>query len=139
TGLFRRDKYEPLGLVASTIKNQGDRIGFVKNTTGEYYCIQRFTRAKLVGYSTAADAVAALQGKKIDMFVHDAPVVWWLSSLNERDLVAFPEALSIEPVAWGVGKHNMVLLDEANALLAQWEKDGTSKKILGNWIPRFGK
>lgn len=139
TGLFRRDNYAPLGLIASTIKVQTDRIGYVKNTTSQYYCMQRFIRAKLVGYSTVTDGVTALQGKKIDMLVHDAPVIWWLSALNERDLVAFPEALSIEPVAWGVGKHNMALLEEANALLAQWEKDGTTKKILQNWIPNFGK
>jgi polar amino acid transport system substrate-binding protein len=139
SALFRRNSCDASGLIGSTILNQNKRIGFVKGTTGEYYSIKRFTRAKLTGYAKTSDAVQALKNNKIDMFVQDAPVVWWLSAMNERDLIAFPEVLNIEPLAWGVGKHNMALLDEVNALLAQWEKDGTSKKIIQNWIPSFGR
>ncbi len=138
SALFRRNNCDPKGLVGSTILNQNKRVGFVKGTTGEYYSINRFTRAKLTGYSKTADAVQALKNNKIDMFVQDAPVVWWLSAVNERDLIAFPEVLNIEPLAWGIAKHNMMLLDEINALLAQWEKDGTSTKIFKNWLPMLG-
>jgi len=139
SGLFRRNTADPSGLIGSTIVNQNKRIGFVKNTTGEYFCMQRFKRGELIGYSKAANAVNALKNDKIDMFIHDAPMIWWQSALNERELIAFPEVLNVEPLAWGVGKHNMALLDEVNALLALWEKDGTSKKIIQNWIPSFGK
>ena len=66
-------------------------------------------------------------------------MLWWLSAINESDLIAFPEVLNIEPLAWGIGKHNMALLDQVNTLIAQWTKDGTSKKIIQNWIPNFGR
>ncbi|MEN7973753.1 MAG: transporter substrate-binding domain-containing protein [Verrucomicrobiota bacterium] len=139
SGLFRRDNYDASGLIASTVRNQTKRIGFVKNTTGEYFCMQRFVRGERIGYAKTADAVAALKNNKIDMFIHDAPIVWWLSAINESSLVAFREVLNVEPLAWGVAKHNMALLDQVNAQLAQWEKDGTSKKIIQNWIPSFGQ
>jgi polar amino acid transport system substrate-binding protein len=139
TGLFRRDNADPSGLMGSTLRNQKKRIGFVKNTTGEFFCVQRFTQAKLTGYSKTQDAVTALKNNRIDMFVKDAPIIWWLSAVNESDLIAFPEVLNVESLAWGVGKHNMALLDQINPLITQWEKDGTTKKILQNWIPTFGK
>ena len=138
SGLFRRNNCDPTSLIGSTILNQNKRVGFVKNTTSEYYSLQRFLRGELIGYSTTEAGVTALKNNKIDMFIQDAPIVWWLSAINERDLIAFPEVLNIEPLAWGVAKHNMMLLDEVNTLIAQWEKDGTSKKIIQNWIPMFG-
>lgn len=139
TGLFRRDSYDPSGLVASTVRNQTKRLGYVRNTTGEQFCMQNFNRAQKSAYKSTAAAVAALKSGKIDMLIHDAPVVWWLSAINEADLVAFPEVLNTEPLAWAVGKHNVALLEQANALVAQWEKDGTSAKIVNNWIPKFGR
>ena len=117
--------------------NQDKRVGFVQNTTGEFFCIQRFTKARKQGYSSAKGGIDALKAGRIDVFVHDAPIVWWLAANSEAEIVSFPELLNVEPLAWGVGKHNMALLDQINALLAQWEKDGTSEKIIKNWIPSF--
>jgi polar amino acid transport system substrate-binding protein len=138
SALFVRGKHDASGLIGSTILNQTRRIGYVKGTTGEFFSMQRFTRAELKGYKDTDAAIQAMLTDKMDMFVHDAPIVWWRSSMNERKLVAFPEVLNIEPIAWGIGRHNSQLLDEVNALLAKWEEDGTSRKIIRNWIPSFG-
>ena len=138
TGLFRRDSFDPQsGLIGSTIRNQAGSIGYVNNTTGQFYSMQRFTRGKLRGFDNTDQAVQALVNKKIDMFIHDAPVIWWQAARRERDLVAFQEALNVEPLAWGIARHNSLLLDDVNAILARWEKDGTSRKIIQNWIPSF--
>ncbi|MDF7826531.1 transporter substrate-binding domain-containing protein [Pontiellaceae bacterium B12227] len=137
SALFVRGRHEPSGLIGSTILNQTRNIGYVKDTTGEFYCVQRFTRGTLNGYKDTDAAIQAMLNGKIDMFVHDAPMIWWRSSMHERKLVAFPEVLNIEPVAWGIGRHNSELMDEVNALLARWEKDGTSKKIITNWLPNL--
>lgn len=132
--LFRRDSYDPSGLVGSTIRNQSGRIGFVKNRTGEFYSRQRFSRATLVAFDSADAAVTALKNKKIDMFVHDAPIIWWLSAMNESSLIAFREMLNAEPLAWAVAKHNMQLMDEVNEQLALWEEDGSSHRMIQNWL-----
>lgn len=135
SGLFRRNSYDPTGLAASIIINQNKRIGYLKNTTGEIFVMQRFLRTEKVGFSTATAAVKALKNGKIDMFIYDAPMVWWLSAMNESDLVAFPDLLNIEPLAWGVRKGQMDLLDQLNELVLEWEQDGTSQRIIQNWIP----
>ncbi|HSR87487.1 MAG TPA: transporter substrate-binding domain-containing protein, partial [Pontiella sp.] len=134
---FRREKSDMSGLLANILLNQDKRVGFVQNTTGEFFCIQRFTKAQKEGFSSAKAGINALKARKIDVFVHDAPIVWWLAANNEADIVSFPELMNVEPLAWGVGKHNMALLDAINALVTQWEKDGTSEKIIKNWIPSF--
>jgi len=137
TGIFRRDSYDASGLLGSTIKNQNKPIGYVKGTTGELFVFQRFSNSEKKGYTKAAAAISALKSGKIDMFVHDAPMVWWLYAHNESDLVAFRDVLNFEPMAWGVRKGNSELLDQINALVTQWDKDGTSQKIIERWIPSF--
>lgn len=139
SGLFRRDAYNPSGLLASTIINQNKRIGYVKGTTGEIFVMQKFPSAEKKACSNASAAVKALKNGKIEMFIHDAPMVWWLSAMNESDLVAFPDVLNVEPLAWGVRKSDTALLGQVNALIAQWAKDGSGEKIIQNWIPTVGK
>ncbi len=139
SGLFRRDAYDPSGLLASTIINQNKKIGAVKGTTGEMFILQRFPRSEKKTYSTASAAVSALKNGKIDMFIYDAPMIWWLSAMNENELVAFPDVLNVEPLAWGLRKSDTELHDPINALLAKWEKDGTSRKVLLKWIPILGR
>jgi len=139
SGLFRRDAYDPAGLLASTIVNQNKRIGYVKGTTSEIFAMQRFPRGKKKSFPATTAAVKALKNGKIEMLVCDAPIAWWLSAMNESDLVAFIDVLNAEPLAWGVRKNNKALLDQLNPLVAQWAKDGTSKKIILKWIPSLGQ
>lgn len=134
---FKRDQSDLSSLLANVLRFQEKRVGYVKNTTGEFFCMQRFSKARKSGYSSAQAGINAVKAGKIDMFVHDAPIIWWLSANNEAAVVSFPELLNVEPLAWGVGKHNAALLDQINTLVAQWEKDGTSEKIIRNWIPSF--
>ncbi len=137
SALFRRDNADPAGLLASTVKNQLQRVGYIQNTTSRFFCIQRFPRAKQVSYPDVPSAVTALKSGKIDFFIYDAPVIWWNAAVNENDLVSFPELLNIEMLAWGISKQNTALLDQVNVALSQWEADGTVDDIISNWIPLY--
>ena len=139
TALFRRDSTTAAGLMGNVILHQNKRVGFVRNTTGQFFVKQQLIRAELVEFSSSADAVTALKNGRLEMFVSDAPVVWWLSAVNESELVSFPELLNVEPLAWGIGKHNTALLEEVNASISQWDRDGTSRKIIRNWIPQSAR
>jgi ABC-type amino acid transport substrate-binding protein len=139
SGLFRRDSCDPSGLLASTIINQSKKIGCVKGTTGEYFVLKRFARSDKKVYPNEAAATRALKNGNIDMFIHDAPIIWWLSAINEEDLIAFPDVLNIEPLAWGIRKNDLELLDQVNALLVQWSADGSRQRIIKNWIPSFNR
>jgi polar amino acid transport system substrate-binding protein len=134
SGLFRRTSCDPSGLVASTIMNQSKRVGAVKNTTGELFVKRNFTRSTNTYFSTAAQAVKALKAGKIDMFVHDAPMIWWLFAQDEQEFIAFSDVLNTEPIAWAVRKSDSELLNQVNAALLKWAKDGSRKKIVENWI-----
>lgn len=134
SALFRRDSYDATGLLASVLVNQANPVGYVKDTTGEFFVLQRFSRLDKKAFSSASAAVRALKSGKISMFVHDAPIVWWLSSQNESALISFPDVLNVESLAWGVSKDNTVLLDQINVLLGGWAEDGTSRAILKKWI-----
>ena len=136
---FRRAGSDTSSILANVLRYQHKRVGYVRNTTGEFFCMERFGKARKDGFTSAQAGIKALKSGKIDMFVHDAPMIWWLSANNEADVISFPELLNVEPLAWGVGKHNMALLDEINALVVQWEEDGSSARILKNWIPNFNR
>ena len=116
TGLFRRNNYDPNGLVASTIRLQNQRIGFVNNTTGEFFCRQRFTRATLRGYPDTQAAVTAL---------------------------CYPLAVVLSAALFGVRSTapGVMIEDDGgqivNAVLAQWRRDGTIIKVIQQWIPSF--
>ncbi len=135
SGLFRRDAYDPSGLLASAIMNQNKRVGYIKNTTSEIFVLQRFSRGEKKAFSSKESAVKALKNGKLDMFIHDAPQIWWLSAIHESDLVAFPDVLNVEPLAWGIAKHNPKLLDEVNLQLAHWGENGEIKAVILNWCP----
>jgi polar amino acid transport system substrate-binding protein len=137
TALFRRDSYNSGGLVASLLENQRKGIGFVKNTAGELYVMKRFSTFDKKGFSTANAGFKALLRGKINIFIHDAPMIWRIYAEGERQLVAFPGLLSTEQIAWGVRKSDTELLDAVNKQLLQWNEDGTRVKVIQNWIPTW--
>ena len=137
TGLFRRDAYNAKGLVASLAVNQMKGIGYVKDTSGEFFVMKRFSSFDKKGYSTARAAARALKKGKINLVIHDAPMLWQIFAENETDLVAFPEFLNVEPLAWAMRKSDLKLLDEVNTHLKSMDKDGARQRIIQNWIPAF--
>lgn len=135
SGLFRRESYSPAGLRTSIVLNQTKGIGCVKGTTSELFVLQEYPRFEKTVYSKLEAAVKALQSGKINVVIYDVPELLWYAAVNESELVAFPDILSMEPLAWGVDKSNSELLEQVNAVLAEWEKDGTRREILKRWMP----
>jgi polar amino acid transport system substrate-binding protein len=135
TCLFRRDAYNPSGLALSMARNQRKGIGYVKDTSGELFVLDRFPAFDKKSFSSAQAAAAALKKGKISMLVHDAPMLWYLFAQNESELVAFRDVITSEPIAWAVRKNDIKLLDEVNALLVKWNKDGSREQIISSWLP----
>lgn len=135
TALFRRADYASSGLVQSIIRHQSSVVGTVRNTTGEIYATNTYVNAKVLVYDDLAAAVSALKDKKVNMVIHDAPLIWRVASENEAELAAFPDLMNNEPMAWGISKNNLALLDQVNEILEQMKNDGSGEKILKNWFP----
>ncbi|MGA0333911.1 MAG: substrate-binding periplasmic protein [Kiritimatiellia bacterium] len=135
TALFRRNDFAANGLVPSVIRHQNSTIGVVKDTTGEIYATNTYTRGKILTFESKEALVAALKSKKVNMAIHDAPVIWWIAANNEAELAAFPELLNNESLAWAVSKNNPALLEQINAVMEEMKNDDSGRKILQNWFP----
>jgi polar amino acid transport system substrate-binding protein len=113
------------------------RIGVVKGTTGEYFVRKSFHSAKKIEtFSTAKDGVEALIKQKLDLFIHDAPIIMMLAAENEsRAVLPLYSLLTEEYLAWGIRKDDTELLESANRFMTNIRGDGRLKKIVKRWIP----
>jgi len=112
-------------------------IGVKKGTTGDFLVQQEWPKARRKTYKTGDAAANALLKKRIDLFVADASLIWWLSGTYEaKGLTAMPFLLSDEQLAWAVRKSDHELLKQANAFLQEIQESGRFQTILRRWLPQ---
>ena len=117
------------------IRDTFSRVGVVRGTTGEAYVRANFSNAvNVIPLAKANDGALALQTRRIDLFVNDAPSIVWLVSENES-LKGFWEPLNEEHLGWGVSRDDSQLLGQVNFILRNWKKDGTLNEVLLKWLP----
>jgi len=111
------------------------RVGAERGTTGEFLIEARFRNARLVTYKSADEGARAVAAGEIELFIHDAPTVFWMAGIyqNEGITAALP-VLSEDLMVWAVSRQNPSLLEAANESLADWRRDGTMAGILRRWI-----
>jgi polar amino acid transport system substrate-binding protein len=113
-------------------------IGVLKGTTGDFLVQQDFARSKRKEFKSPADAAKALAKKKIDLFICDVPIAWWLAGLNEaQGLVPLKVLLSEEQLAWAVRKSDSELLASVNRVLEKLQQEGRTAAIVKHWIPFY--
>lgn len=113
------------------------RFGVVKGTVGETFVQQNFGRAKeIVNYKTSKQAVGDLLEGRIDLLIHDGPIILMLAAENEdRGLSEIPSFLSEEYLAWGIRKNDPELLEAANNFIDAMIKEDKLDPIIKRWIP----
>lgn len=112
------------------------RIGVEKGTIADLIVQKRCPRAKRILFSSPEAAARALQAKKVDVVLGDAPVLWRVAAQNKRQtLTAVPRLLTTENLAWAVQRGDSELLTAANDLLRQLRADGTLQRILQTAAP----
>jgi polar amino acid transport system substrate-binding protein len=113
-----------------------ERVGVEKGTTGDLLVQQAFINAKRAVYSSSQAAVKDLINARIDMAIHDAPVVWWEASVHESDGIAVANVpLTTEYLAWGVREDDPAFLKAVNGILARWVQEGKLQGAVKRWIP----
>jgi ABC-type amino acid transport substrate-binding protein len=111
-------------------------IGVIKDTTGEYFVETQFSSVKRKVYTNPRAAVKDLIDNDIDMFIYDEPMALYLASENEsRGLTVIFYLMTKEPLAWGIRKDNVELLDSANKFLQTLNEEGKLNKMIKYWIP----
>jgi ABC-type amino acid transport substrate-binding protein len=115
------------------------KVGVQKGATGEFFAQLNLPQATRVPFTDPAQGAEALIKERIDAFIHDATVNWWLSSQYEtKGITVLPKLLTEEILGWGLRKQDTALLEAANAYLDKAEKDGSLNATIGKWIPNFG-
>lgn len=93
------DKYRA-GLLGGSLSEK--TIGLRKATTGDLLAQQDFPRAKRKYFKTCDEAARALSKGKIDMYLDDSSMIWYLAGAYEAEgLTVAPLVLSDEMLAWG--------------------------------------
>jgi polar amino acid transport system substrate-binding protein len=110
-------------------------VGVLKATTGEFLVQREFPKAERKVFTSEAQAVQALKKKKIDLFISDSPLVWYLAGMHSTEgLAAVPITLSEEQLAWGIRRSDEKLLASADEFIQKSVQDGTLTRILRRWM-----
>lgn len=138
TGLavaMRRDKAQEFNSLQSIYANAG-AVGVVGGTIAEGYVRRNFpSNIRVLLLGKPSDAPFELKNRRIDVYVDDAPSIAWVVSSNAAEIQGMFDPLTVDYYGWGLNKGNYELLDQTNAVLAQWKKDGTLLRILRRWLP----
>ena len=112
-----------------------DRVGVIEGTTGERFVRDQMPSATTSVYPTVNAAVTELLQRRIDLVIHDAPILLWSVGANEADLDFVRQPLNEEQIAWGLRQGDEELRGAVNGVLARWRADGTLDRMLTRWLP----
>jgi len=131
--MIQRSRYDEL---AYNIPGFDGRVGVIAATTGDQFVQQRMPKARRMTFEDPEDAADALARGRIDLFIHDAPTVWWLAGENEnRGLMSMEFFLTEEFLAWAVAKENLWLFAEANRFIETETANGNIPAMVDRWMP----
>jgi ABC-type amino acid transport substrate-binding protein len=109
-------------------------VGVIKATTGEFLVQRDFAKSKRKAYTRPDQAVEALKRKRIDLFISDSTLVWYLAGIHGADgLGAVPILLSEEPLGWAVRRGDDALLKAANEFIEESAKDRSLVQVFRRW------
>jgi polar amino acid transport system substrate-binding protein len=137
SGLMALMRRDDLGRYSSPerIYRTTAAIAVVDGTTGDKFVREKCPDAAVMVYPTAVAAVTELRQRRIDLLIHDAPVVVWFASGNESELGVLLKPLDRESLAWAMRRSDDDLRTAINGTLAGWRTDGTLDRTLTRWLP----
>jgi polar amino acid transport system substrate-binding protein len=110
-------------------------VGVLEATTGDFLVQREFPKAKRKVVNTDQEAAQALAKKKIDLFISDSTLVWYLAGMYAtKGLAAVRIALSEKPLAWAVRRGNPELLAGANGFLEKAKQSGELDRVFRRWM-----
>ncbi len=122
---------------AQAILTTSKIIGVEKGTTGDIFVQRYCLTAEPLFFSSPDAAVQALRDKRIDLFIHDGPVLRNYAAPNAADgLVLLKPPLTSEELAWAVRRNDPDLIKAVDSALATWKEDGTLQGLLKKWLPQ---
>jgi len=126
-------RFSPLG---SGLGSQ--KVGLIKGTTADLLAQQEFPRAKRKYYKSGEEAAQALAKKKIDAYISDSTMIWYLAGKYETEgLVVASTVFSDETLAWPMRRSDQGLVDSVNQALKSMNQSGELNQVLKRWMPKL--
>jgi len=117
------------------IGNTKAKVAAEEGTTGEYLIESSFPNATLVTVGSAEEGAMAVADGDVELLIHDAPTIYWLSgTYQNRGVTPARPVLTEDLMVWAIARNNPDLLDSVNGQIAEWAEDGTLSRIVGRWI-----
>jgi ABC-type amino acid transport/signal transduction systems, periplasmic component/domain len=129
------EKYKYLGNLTD-LASRG--VGLKPGTTGDFLVRQEFPGVSRKYFENGEEAAEALVRKKIDLFINDAPMIWYLAGRYEaKGLAVTPIVLSEEQLGWGLRRTDTELRTSVNAFLKKSQANGSLNRTFSKWMPGF--
>ena len=120
----------------------GKKIAVIAGTSNEKAMAaknqQLQLNATLVPVKDRDEAIAAMEGGRVDAFASDKLLLYGAEFKNPQALRALPDDLSIEPYAIVLPQGDWELRLAVNTALAETYRSGDAEKIFGVWFGQLG-
>jgi len=114
------------------------RIGVEQGAIGQAVAQRVHAQSTVVPFATPDRAASALLADRVDVVLHDAPVLWHLAARNPTaDHRVIPRLLTNETLGWAVRRGDSKLLGQANSAVEKWRKNGTLSRTLSRHMPNY--
>ncbi|WP_309396625.1 substrate-binding periplasmic protein [Cerasicoccus maritimus] len=132
--LVLRKNYQKY-VLPGQIGNTKAKVGAEAGTTGEFMVQSSFENATLVTYDSAEAGAKAVAAGDVDLFIHDAPTIYWLAgTYQNRGVTPARPVLAVDQMVWGVNRENTELLQAVNAQVVAWSANGELNRIVRRWV-----
>lgn len=121
-----------------SLEHTGYTFGVLQGSPGDIFLAKNIKGIKVLRYQTVTSAIAALNKKKIDIFLHDAPVIChYAAQKGPVPLTAILTLVTEEYLGWEIRKDDKELRQLAAAFISQNKANGHLQQTIKHWIPQL--
>lgn len=122
-------------LINSVEQLADKRIGVEGGAVYDSRIKEMFPDAEMMYVGSSADAIVAMQNKKIDAFIADEPLAKFIIE-EVPGITYLSEMLTFDDYAFVLKKGNTELAEEINTVLAELEAEGILETLRRKWIEK---
>ena len=120
------------------LENTGYTFGVLPNSAGDQFLTKNIHGIRILRFKSVSGAIKALNSKKIDLFLHDAPTICSYAFANKTaNLTPILSLVTEEYIGWEMRRDDEELRQQANSFIRQRKADGLLQKTIKQWIPNL--
>lgn len=121
---------------SSDVRFTERRMAAEEDSPGDTFIAKQMRFAQHYHVDTPEVGAEALIRHDIDLFMSDAPTIWWLAdAYADSGLVALPHMFSDEYLAWALRPGEQTLWQDVNAAIQRLSIAGSFDAAMDAWLP----